>query len=237
MVRRIGIACVVLMCAFACSQVSFAQDQNQDDRGQQERRQGRRGPRVPGGMRFQNVVSLITRQNVQAELQLSDEQKTKLATISQEFVDARNKLFEEMRTAGQDGFAAVREKIREAADAAEKKVLAELNDEQKTRINQLFLQAQGAAMFQVDRVAEALSFTDEQKAKMNELREATGSKIQALLRELRSGDSDRDEVVAKIQSLTDELQQTIEATLTEAQKTKLAALLGSKFDLRNNSDG
>ncbi|HVT30938.1 MAG TPA: hypothetical protein VHE81_23230, partial [Lacipirellulaceae bacterium] len=86
---------VVLCLVLGSASPALAQPpQPGNDQGPRNGQQGQRGPGGPGGFFGGGMLGLVMRPEVQQELQLVDEQKDKLRTLTD---DMRNKLRDQMR--------------------------------------------------------------------------------------------------------------------------------------------
>jgi Spy/CpxP family protein refolding chaperone len=175
-----------------------------------------RGGRGFGGNFGGNILRMP---EVQAELKLTDEQKTKLTEVTSQ------------RPAGGGQFRDLSREERQKAMAErraeqQKKVAAILNADQMKRYRQLELQRQGPAAFQETEVQTELKLTADQKGKVETLL----SEQRDAQRELRqSADGDREAMRAKTMELRKKTAEKLEALLTEEQKTQWKAMLGAPF--------
>jgi Spy/CpxP family protein refolding chaperone len=192
----------LVLCA-ALAMVSVAQAQ----------RQGR-GGFGPGGM-LQNEA-------VQKELNLTDDQKTKLKE-AMEKVREDNK---DIIAKGRDMTREDREKLAKASNEAIGKVL---DEKQTKRFKQIQLQSQlrfqPAAAFQNPEVQSKLKLTDEQKEKIKKAGEEYGEKA----RELFQGGFN-EETRKKMADLRKETMDKITGVLTADQKKTWDDLLGKPFE-------
>ena len=120
-----------------------------------------------GGMRLGNVsaVFLLQLPEVQTDLKLSDEQKSKAADILAKLADGRSEVIANVaKESHQRG-----PKIAALAKQADKDVQAMLDETQRKRLHQLLLQVNGPNELENEEVQEALHMTDEQKAKITEV--------------------------------------------------------------------
>ena len=192
----------------------------------QERGQGRGGAGGFGGGGFGGgKIGLIQNEQVQQELKLSDEQKSKVGEVATRVREAGPQR-------GQGGGQADREQLRERLQAMsrvvaeeEKKLDEILNDEQKTRLEQISLQVTGVRALARDEVASKLGLSDEQK-----------EKVQAALRSQRgqAGDGQgqpRPDAAAQ-RERRQQLEQQVLAVLNDEQKQKWEELKGEAFELQ-----
>jgi len=192
----------------------------------QERGQGRGGAGGFGGGGFGGgKIGLIQNAQVQQELKLSDEQKSKVDEVASRVREAGPQR-------SQGGGQADREQLRERMQAMsrvvaeeEKKLDEVLNDEQKTRLEQISLQVTGVRALARDEVASKLGLSDEQK-----------EKVQAALRSQRGqfggGQGQPRPDAAAVRERRQQLEQQVLAVLNDEQKQKWEELKGEAFELQ-----
>jgi Spy/CpxP family protein refolding chaperone len=193
----------------------------------QERGQGRGGAggfRVGGfGGGAGGKIGLIQTDQVQQELKLTDEQKAKVGEVATRVREAGPQR-------GQGGGQVDREQLRERMQAMsrvvaeeEKKLDEILNDEQKTRLEQISLQVTGVRALARDEVASKLGLSDEQK-----------EKVQAALRAQRGqgGGGQGQPNAAALRERRQQLEQQVLAVLNDEQKQKWDELKGEAFELQ-----
>lgn len=215
--KKILVSVVVL----ACIGSAFAQGGGQ----------GRRGGMMQfGGRGGGSPVMLLQREDVQGELKLTDDQKSKLSGI-------RDKMQDRMREAFQAAAGGGGQPDREKMMAEMQKVTAEiqkevdgiLNEDQKKRLRELAVQRAGNGAVMMPDVAKELGITDAQKTKIQALQQKQGEATQALFEKMRSGELDRDQMREKMEGNQKALDEEIGKILTEDQKTKLKAMAGKPF--------
>lgn len=181
--------------------------------------EGRRGRGPGGGFGGPPTpVRLLGVKEVQDALKLTDEQKTKIT-------DLNNKVREEIRTAMQDGGS--REKVQKLMDETTAKVKEILDEGQQKRLLGIFVQVNGANAVANPDVAKELNVTDDQKKKIEEIRQ----KNMDSMRGLRDQSGDREAMREKMTKLRDEESKAIFAVLTEPQQKQLEELKGEKVNV------
>jgi hypothetical protein len=222
-IRQLSLALVGLLSCLSSVEVTYAQ-------GGGGRGQGPgRGPQ--SRMRFE----LATLPEVQSELKLTDEQK-KLA--SEQLAKLREKQAA-MAPGGGGGGAgagggasmlAEMQKMRAELDAA---FSAKLDDAQKTRMNGLIAQVNGAASLMDSEVAKALEITDEQTAKLKAANEANqAARLEAVQKAMQNGQNmSREERAEAMNKMATEQNKTLLAVLTETQTKKLETLKGAALTI------
>ena len=210
----------IMLCAVAAllvvSSVAFAQ--------------GGRGPGGPGGFGGfggggnDGGLGLLRDENVQKDLELVDEQKTKLQALADKLREDSRAAFqgfdfgslrdlsEEERTAK---FAPIREKMQKVTTAAQAELDQILLPHQKERLKQITVQSQlrrqdTSEALTSGTLAETLGITEEQKAKLK----AKQEEVQASLRE-------------KMAKIREEAQNELFSVLTPEQQAKLKSMIGT----------
>ncbi len=191
------------------SQVSLAQQQ------------GRRGGRGGAGGGFGGAPSstrLLMLKEVQDALKLTDDQKSKLEKINDQ---AR----EDIRKAMQDGGG--RDKMQELMASTTKQINEVLDETQQKRLMGIFVQVAGAGAAADPAIAKELNLTDDQKKKMDEVRESN----RAAMREAFQGGRDQAGAREKLEKLREESNSKLMAVLTSDQQAQLEAMKGEKVDI------
>lgn len=185
--------------------------------------QAQRGGGRFGGMMMGGGIQLLRRAEVQTELKLTDEQKSKINTLLEELREARRGLFQDLR----DATPEERQKLMEKVQAEDtQRINAILNPDQQKRFKQISLQQQGPMAIASPEIATELKLTDEQKRKVQE--------IVAQMRESQRGlfqGGDREGVRERMEALRKDASEKITAVLTEEQKAKWKEMLGAPFSL------
>lgn len=182
-----------------------------------------------------NKLSLLRIEQVQTELKITEEQKSKIA-------DEQKALQEQMRqlAPGRDVPREERQKRmqennakrQELVGAAEKKLDGILNADQNKRLGEIALQQRGAAGLKDKAVAEALKLSQEQIGKIDAAIQAGQEEQRKLMQGGPGGDR---EAMAKVREQREKIQQDVEAkalaALTDAQKEQFAKMKGAAFKL------
>lgn len=207
----------------------------------QDRQRGRGGFRGGFG-RFGNdtVASLLGRTEVQEELKLSDEQKTKaeeITTKSREALRAAAEGFN-FREASEAERAELREKVEKVSKESDEQALALLKEDQQKRIREIVLQQKGIDALNDPEVVKALAIDEEQQAILKGIFATRDEKARELFEAAREagGDGFR-EAMRKRQTLTEEAEKDAMAALKDDQKAKFAELKGKPFELRRGRPG
>ena len=174
----------------------------------------------PGG--GANPAMLLARDDVRADLALTDEQKNKLKDIQDGMQD-------KMRTAMQDARAQGLE--REQMGKVFEKVFADLSKEinvvltpdQQKRLKEINIQFNGNRSVSQPEVAKELAITDAQKEKLKGLTDKLREATQALMEKARGGE------IPIMEKNNKALDGEIEKILTAEQKKKLKDMGGKPF--------
>jgi Spy/CpxP family protein refolding chaperone len=191
---------------------------------------GFRGGGGPGGFfGGGGVFGLVTRDEVQEELQLVDEQQEKVETVVDE---ARDQLREEMQSMFRDmrdlsdeerraRFDEIRERMDQFNTELEGKLKKVLLPHQFERLKQIDvqqrIQQRGASALTSGELAEALNLTDEQREKLEQRAEEVREELQEKMRQLQT-----------------EAREKMLDVLTAEQRAKLNELMGDSFEMRED---
>jgi Spy/CpxP family protein refolding chaperone len=170
-------------------------------------------------------AQLLRRPEVQAELKLTDDQKTKVTEMLQKLRESQQARFQDLRDASPEE----RQKVMADMQAEQmKQVNAILNTDQQKRFKEISLQQQGYSALAQPAVADELKLTDDQKSKLKDILQ----KQQESMREIfQSAGGDRAAAQEKMQTLRKETDDKIAALLTDDQKNNWKAMLGGPFKL------
>lgn len=206
---------------------------------------GMMGGMMGGGM-MGGGLGLLRNEQVQGELKLTEEQKTKLQEYGQEL---RDQVRERMANMGnfRDMSEEEREKLRKEGEKAaadiQKKLAEILTADQAKRLKQIEWQQLGPAALLQPEVAEAVGLSGEQKEQLATISREAQEKRMQLFQGARGGEQgDRrqqgqdmrqrfEEMREKGEQITQEFNQKSMAVLQPEQKGKLKELMGAPFEL------
>ena len=191
-----------------------------------QERQGRRGGRGFGGI---SKIALLQNENVQKELELVDSQKDELAKIQEEARQGR-------RGGGggnfQDLSAEERAKLREERQArqqeTEKKIETVLLAPQKTRLNEIYVQALGTTALTDEAIAKELGIGEDLQERISETRR------EAFQAAFQDGGGRGPEAFAKVREETDK---KVLALLSADQQAKFEKMKGKPVTFELNMFG
>jgi hypothetical protein len=193
-----------------------------------------------GGGGGVNNLMLLGREDVQEDLNLTLDQKTKLAEFTdrqammsrfQKVMADSGMSFEDMRS--EEGRKKMQPMMEKMQAEITKEVEAVMTPEQNTRLKQIALQFYGFRSVQNKDVAKALEITDGQKAKIEELNKKVGEARMALFQKIQSQEITREEMQEKMAKNDEILNAEIGKLLTDAQKAKFTEMSGKKFNKRD----
>ena len=212
MARKYGL---LILCGFLAAALLASEAQAQPGGG-------RRGGRGPGGMMAGagGLLTLAENAQVQKELEIVDDQKTKLTDLATAQRTAMRDLGPDL---SQEERTSKRQKIQE--DSL-KKLGEILLPKQLERLKQIQLQVQGADALSNEDVVKALNITDDQKAKMKTISDEAAAKLQDALANLNGP-----ERFTKMQELNKGLLGKLLAVLTPDQVAKFDTMKGPKLDI------
>lgn len=187
------------------------------------------GPGGPGFGGNGGILGLVTRDEVQQEIQLVDEQREKVMQIAEEaretMRDEMRTMFSEMRDLSEDErrerFGEIRSKMEEMTADIDARLKKSLLPHQYERLKQIDLQTRmrqrGESGLSSGAIADALELTDAQREKLQQRAEEV-----------------REELREKIRQAQAEAREKMMEVLTPEQKAKLDELMGDTFELRED---
>lgn len=216
-------ALTIVVALVAVSSVAFAQQGGGGQRGQgggqgQGQRQGGTNQRQGGGNEAARLLAMPT---VQAELNLTQDQKTALSALLPQ--RGQNGQGGGERASGQGS-------SRPNPEELAKKISEILDDKQESRLAELVIQRTGNRAVLDEKVAEKIGLTAEQKSQIAGLREKLRSSRQT---GGQAGQEDREAARAAREKMDKELDAEIGKILTDKQKAELKALGGKPFKFEN----
>ena len=187
---------------------------------------GGRGMMMGGG--GGNPAMLLQRDDVQADLALTDDQKVKLKDIGEGTRDKMRTAFQEAQAQGieREQMGKVMEKV--MAEVT-KEVNAVLTPDQQKRLKEINIQFNGNRSVNQADVAKDLAITDAQKEKLKGLNDKMREASQALMEKARGGEIQWTELRPIMEKNNKALDAEIEKILTEDQKKKLKEMGGKPF--------
>jgi hypothetical protein len=185
--------------------------------------QGRGGfMRMMGGG---SPAMMLQRQDVQSDLQLTDEQKTKLQEIQQNTMQA----MQDARASAGDDRAAMRKAMEPIFKKAGDDAMAVLTADQQKRLKEINIQVNGnSALINNKELQDQIGLSEDQKAKVADLVTKQQTANGSIFQKVQSGEIQREDMGPLIQKNNQALKDEIGKVLTDDQKAKLKTAGGSK---------
>ncbi len=195
----------------------------------------------PGGGRAQrggargnqnSMTSLLSRTDVQGELKITDEQKTKLAELqpARGQRGAGGSRRNGNRAAGGNGAGSFDPSAVQAAMLErEKKVLDLLSPEQAKRLKELYVQKAGNRVILRADFQKDLGLSDDQVAKVKALQTKQAEAVRSIMQKVQNGEIDRTEVASLQEKNQKILSDELGKILTADQTAKLKTMGGTPF--------
>jgi hypothetical protein len=194
-------------------------------------------------------MRLIASDQVRKELNVTEEQASKIDEIAAAYREESRGLFSGMRGRDRDMSQEERAKAREEMTKKrgellkkhETKLMAALKEAQVKRLNQIWLQQQGVEALTSKHVVDNLKLSKDQVAKIKatfETRTEEMQKLMADMRAARQGGGDRSgfaEMREKMDAIGKKAEDAALAVLNAEQKKKFEELKGEKFELDRRS--
>jgi len=209
------------------------------------------GPRGPGmmmagpGMGFGggSALGLLRLEQVRKELELVDDQVAKLNQLAEKLRSEMRERFSGLRDLSPEERRAkmqeLGQELRKRNEELEAEVKKILLPHQLTRLEEIRLQLMGLRALDDPKVAEALGITEEQKAKMQQIREQAREKMRSLFEQMRGmRDLTEEERAAKREELRKQFQEARQGVekkildvLSDEQKETFEKMKGEPFKL------
>lgn len=204
----------------------------QDGSGQRGNREGRQ----QGGMRgmqqnqFGNPLEgsgfmLLERPDVQADLKLTDQQKSDLTAAREKAMNSMRENLAQARATGANP-QQMRQQMDQQMSADVKRIL---DDVQENRFRQIRIQIAGLRAVLAPEVQSALNLPGEQRTRINVLARNAQTESQQIMQQVRGQQITQEDARAKIQAINEKFTKDLEAAVTAEQKEALKALGGPEF--------
>jgi Spy/CpxP family protein refolding chaperone len=176
-----------------------------------------------GGFFGGGGLMMLRMPEVQAELKLTDEQKTKVTDLVDRLMDERQGQFQELRDLSQEE----RDKRFAEWQASDEKKLGEiLNADQLKRYKQLRYQRQGLSAVLQKPVSDQLKITAEQRTKIQAI---VDTQREAMRSAFQNAGGDREAMRTKFEEMRKQTDEKIAAVLTDEQKKQWREMVGAPF--------
>lgn len=185
---------------------------------------------------------LLGREDVQAEIKLTDEQKGKLDALRAGARDRFRTVFTDLRNNGGGGSpeemqAAIQTKMQTLMEDMSKEAMAVLDESQKKRVKELGIQSQGALVVLQKEVAKEINLTAAQQTRIDELQRLQEEATMGLFEKVQSGDIDREDMNNSMEKNRKTMDTEVAKVLTEAQRAKLKEMGGKPFEFKDPKPG
>jgi hypothetical protein len=160
---------------------------------------------------------------VKDAMKLTEQQEEKIEEINDAQRDEFRKLLQE---------GAGREEMQKVNQDATAKLKEVLDADQQKRLRGILVQVVGPSAVLIDpEIADELTVTDEQKAKLRAVQESNMQAMGEAFREMRDQELSGDERRAKFEELRNDSNKKLLAELTTAQQEQLESLKGEKVEI------
>jgi hypothetical protein len=183
-----------------------------------------------GGMGGGTGLQLLQNEQVQKELEIVADQKTKITELATEQRTARQDMMSQLQDLqGEERVTKMQELSKKSQEKLDKKLAEILLPKQLERLKELQIQAEGAAALMSNQdVIKALNVTSEQQEKMRAAQQELMTKMRDAM---QGGGMDPQEMQANMQKMTKELNEKLLALLTPDQAAKFEKMKGAKSDI------
>jgi Spy/CpxP family protein refolding chaperone len=178
---------------------------------------------------------------VQKELELMDDQLAKLKAVEDDYRQKRQNEFRGLRDLPRDQvrakFAELQEKQKAWREEALKKVQEILLPPQYDRLHEISIQVRGVSALNDPKVQEEVGLSEEQKAKLKEIRDKVETQVRTMFEGMRGQPPEQirarmTESREKMRTLRKDIEEQTLQVLTAAQHDKFEQLKGKKIDLQ-----
>lgn len=206
---------------------------------------GRQGGGRQGFGQQQGIVGLLSRNDVRAELKISDDQSAKLAEAGVRVRgqggpggggqgggrqgQGQGQGGGRQGQGGGQGGNFDPEAMRQAAREREAKVMAILEPGQQKRLKELFVQRSGNRAAMNETIQKDLGLSEDQIAKLKDLQQKQQEANRAVMQKVRDGELSREDVQGTMQKNDEIMNTEIGKILTSAQVAKLKEMGGAPF--------
>ncbi|HEX6963215.1 MAG TPA: hypothetical protein VF175_15215 [Lacipirellula sp.] len=172
---------------------------------------------------LQPSVALAQLEEVQQDLKLTEEQQKEVRAINDQLNDDRMSVFQDSSGDRQKMREGIAKLHREATEEFNK----QLDEAQRKRAAEIYVQVNGPMVLQDEAVVEELELTDEQQEQLDQARDEIRNQFfNAGLRDL--SDEEREE---KVNELLEDRDEKLLAVLTEKQREALKAMKGEPLEV------
>ena len=172
-------------------------------------------------------VQLAFGKSVQNELKLSEEQQIVISDLNRHVQDETTKLHQLARFQKIEMPELFARLAKQNADASTQ-LQTLLNEQQRTRLDELFVQINDSAALNDEQVVNNLGLSDTQRSTLNEARQENSETLRAAFPTFR--EMTKEQQKAKFDSLQKENRERLLAVLTDSQQEKFETMKGEKIE-------
>ncbi len=176
---------------------------------------------------------LLQRKDVQADLGLSDDQKTKLAALRDKAQSDMRDIFQNSNGDREAAMAAMQKYM----ENMQKEVGAIVTKEQVARLKEINIQISGSRSAMIPAIQKEIGLSDAQVAKLKGLQAKQQEANQALFQKMRDQEITREELQEAMKKNSTVMDTEVAKVLTDGQKAKLKTMGGKEFKADPNEKG
>ena len=182
-----------------------------------------------GGGFANNPALLVQRADVQRDINLSADQKTKLEAMNAEMREKMQAQMEEMRAGGSFDRDKMQAAMQAMQEESKKKLAAILTPEQMKRVGEIGVQMRGTRAVMDPEIQKTLGLSEDQKAKIKELQEKQQAANRTVMEKVQSGELTREQSRETMDKNNKIMDAELAKVLTAAQNGKLKEMGGKPF--------
>ncbi len=190
-----------------------------------------------GGPGPMEAFMLLRVEKVQKELNITEDQYSKLDEAGRDFMEQMRESFGSLRDlSDEERRTKMDEMAKESQEKLDKTLAEILQPKQLERFEQIQLQVQGPMAVTTPKVGKAVNIADDQKEKIQTIRDEMRNAVRDLMGNMRDLSPEQrrekmNEMRDKFQQLNKETGDKILAVLNQEQRDKFQKMQGEKFDL------
>lgn len=178
-------------------------------------------------------LNTLQRADVQKELNVTAEQKTKIEALAAKNRQDMQAMRDSMQNGGGDA-GNMREMMDKANEKTKKELAGIISAEQLKRLKEIQIQLMGGRALLNAEVQKELGITDSQKSKLEAVQATQRDKMQEMM---QGGQVDRTQMQEMMTKINAEISAEMIKVLTSEQKTKFEAMKGKAFKADPNERG
>ncbi len=180
---------------------------------------------------------LLQRDDVGKEINLSDDQKTRLHALRDDMQQSMREKFQAAFSSGErPSPEAMQTMVRDMLKDVDEKVAKILDEKQAKRLKELWLQHEGGSVLTNEGVQKDLGFTAAQTAAAKDLQQKQGESMQELMGRMQNQEIEREEAMKIMQKNNDLLKSALLKLLSTTQQSKFKEMQGAPFKFDPASD-